>query len=136
MTELNIIVLGGTGFVGRLLVGRLAGEGHRVTVLSRNLATHPDRLLPPDVQLRELDVYDPDALRRAFTGADAVINLVGILNEAGDNGRGFKRAHVELTRLVIAACQLAGVRRLLQMSALNADPAGPSNYSGPSSSPR
>jgi len=120
MTELNIIVLGGSGFVGRLLIKRLAAEGHRLTVLSRNLAPHADRLLPPGVVLREMDVYDPDALRQAFAGADAVVNLVGILNEPGDNGRGFKRAHVDLTKLVIAACQLSGVRRLLQMSSLNA----------------
>jgi len=120
MTAMKIIVLGGTGFVGRLLVKRLAREGHQVTLLSRNLGSHPDRLLPPDVLLREMDVYDPDALRREFVGADAVINLVGILNEHGDNGRGFRRAHVDLTKLVIAACQLAGVRRLLQMSSLNA----------------
>jgi NADH dehydrogenase len=49
-----------------------------------------------------------------------VINLVGILNESGDNGRGFRRAHVELVKLVVAACELAGVKRLLQMSSLNA----------------
>lgn len=120
MTPLNIVVLGGTGFVGRHLVSRLAGDGHAITLLSRNLGPHPDRLLPPGVALREVDVYDPGVLREAFTGADVVVNLVGILNEKGDNGRGFRRAHVELTKLVLAAMQLAGVRRLLQMSSLNA----------------
>lgn len=120
MTPLKIVVLGGTGFVGRHLLARLAADGHAITLLSRNLGPHPDRLLPPGVALREMDVYDPGVLREAFTGADAVVNLVGILNEKGDNGRGFRRAHVELTKLVIAAMQLAGVRRLLQMSSLNA----------------
>ena len=127
MTALKLVVLGGTGFVGRALVSRLARDGHQVRVLSRNLATHPLRMLPPGVELRELDVYDPQALQAAFAGQDAVINLVGILNEAGDSGRGFRRAHLELTRQVIAACQLAGVRRLLQMSALNAG-RGASHY--------
>lgn len=127
MTALKLVVLGGTGFVGRALVSRLARDGHQVRVLSRNLATHPLRMLPPGVELRELDVYDPQALRAAIAGCDAVINLVGILNEAGDSGRGFRRAHVELTRQVITACQLAGVRRLLQMSALNAG-RGASHY--------
>lgn len=127
MTPLNIVVLGGTGFVGRHLVTRLAGDGHNVTLLSRNLASHDDRLLPPGVVLREVDVYDPTVLRQAFTGCDAVINLVGILNERGDSGRGFRRAHVELTKLVIAAMQLAGTRRLLQMSSLNAG-RGQSHY--------
>jgi uncharacterized protein YbjT (DUF2867 family) len=120
MIPLKIVVIGGTGFVGRHLVARLAGDGHHVALLSRNLAAHPLRLIPPGVDLREVDVYDPDVLRQEFSGADAVINLVGILNERGDNGRGFRRAHVELTKLVIAAMQLAGTRRLLQMSSLNA----------------
>lgn len=120
MTPLKLVILGGTGFVGRHLVSRLARDGHRITLLSRNISLHPERLLPPGVELREMDVYDPTALQQAFTGADAVINLVGILNERGDNGRGFRRAHVELTKLVIAAMKLAGVRRLLQMSSLNA----------------
>ena len=127
MTPLRIVVLGGSGFVGRHLLARLLRDRHRVTLLSRNLASHAERLLPPGVELRQLDVYDPDALRGAFTGADAVINLVGILNESGDSGRGFRRAHVELAKLVIAACQLAGVKRLLQMSSLNAG-RGSSHY--------
>lgn len=117
---MNITLLGGTGFVGRALLARLASEGHRLTVLSRNPDAHPVRLLPPGVRLVTGDVYDPAFLRTHFEGANAVVNLVGILNESGDNGRGFQRAHVGLTKLVIAACQLAGVRRLLQMSSLNA----------------
>jgi NADH dehydrogenase len=127
MSPLRIVVLGGSGFVGRHLVARLLRDGHRITLLSRNLAAHAERLLPPGLDLRQMDVYDPDELRAAFAGADAVVNLVGILNEAGDNGRGFRRAHVELTKLVIAAMQLAGVRRLLQMSSLNAG-RGSSHY--------
>ena len=127
MTPLKLVILGGTGFVGRHLVARLAADGHAVTLLSRNLACHENRMLPPGVELREMDVYDPTALRQAFTGCDAVVNLVGILNERGDSGRGFRRAHVELTKLVIAAMQLAGVRRLLQMSSLNAG-RGQSHY--------
>ena len=127
MIPLKIVVLGGTGFVGRHLVARLAADGHDVTLLSRNLSAHPLRMVPPGVALREVDVYDPGALQLAFSGSDAVINLVGILNEPGDSGRGFRRAHVELTKLVIAAMQLAGTRRLLQMSALNAG-RGQSHY--------
>ena len=120
MIPLRLCVLGGTGFVGHALVKRLAADGHSLTVLSRNLALHPERLLPPGVMVRETDVYDPDGLQVHFAGMDAVINLVGILNERGDNGRGFRRAHVELTQFVVSACRQAGVRRLLQMSSLNA----------------
>jgi NADH dehydrogenase len=117
---MKITVLGATGFVGRVLLARLAQEGHQLTVLSRNPHAHLVRLLPPGTRVVTGDVYDPELLKANFAGADAVINLVGILNESGDNGRGFHRAHVALTKLVIAACQLAGVRRLLQMSSLNA----------------
>ncbi len=117
---MKIIVLGGTGFIGRVLLARLAQDGHELTLLSRNPHAHLVRLLPPGTRVVTGDVYDPERLKANFVGADAVINLVGILNEAGDSGRGFQRAHVALTKLVIAACQLAGVRRLLQMSSLNA----------------
>ncbi len=121
---MHIVVLGGTGFVGRRLVSRLLSDGHAVTVLSRNPAVHADRLLAPGTVLRQVDVYDPAALRAALAGADAVVNLVGILNESGDDGRGFRRAHVELCQQVIAACRDGGPQRLLQMSALNAGRGG------------
>ena len=127
MTSQRIVVLGGTGFVGRALVRRLVADGHRVTLLSRNLGRHFDRLLPPDLELRELDVYDSGALERNMAGHDVAINLVGILNESGDSGRGFRRTHVQLTAQVIAACRRAGVGRLLQMSSLNAG-RGSSHY--------
>jgi uncharacterized protein YbjT (DUF2867 family) len=117
---MKIIILGGTGFVGRHLVQRLAGLGHQLEVLSRNPDIHPVRLMPPGVAVQRCNVYDPEQLARHFDGAGAVINLVGILNERGDSGRGFHHAHVELTGLVVEACQRAGVPRLLQMSALNA----------------
>ena len=72
------------------------------------------------MRLSQVDVYDGQALARAFQGADAVVNLVGILNERGNDGAGFRKAHVELTRTVVEACRASGVRRLLQMSSLNA----------------
>ena len=124
----NICILGGTGFVGSHLLAHLSGQGRQMKVLTRRAARHRDLLVLPDVELLEADCHDPEVLRRHFAGQDAVINLVGILNERGDDGRGFARAHSELARKVIAACKAAGVRRLLHMSALNADPNGPSHY--------
>ena len=121
-TTLRIAVLGGTGFVGRALAERLVADGHAVTVISRNSARHLDRLLPPNAAIHDCDEYNPAKLAHAVRGNDAVINLVGILNDPGigDSDRGFARAHVELTRSVITACNTSGVPRLLQMSALNA----------------
>ncbi len=127
MKSLGIIILGGTGFVGRHLVAALVADGHRVVVPSRNRSAHPDLLLPQSVRVPTTDVYDPAALARLLRGADVAINLIGILNERGDSGRGFRRAHVELTETLIGACRAAGVQRLLQMSALNAG-RGDSHY--------
>jgi NADH dehydrogenase len=127
MIQQRIAVLGGSGFVGRRLVQALAERGHEVSVFSRNLAAHHERMLPPGVRLRQLDVYDEAALASALAGMDVAINLVGILNERGNDGSGFRRAHVELTQGLIRACHAAGVRRLLQMSSLNAG-RGSSHY--------
>src|SRR6185312_15504334 len=74
----------------------------------------------PRASVVSADVYDRDVLRRHLAGADAAINLVGILNERGSDGSGFRKAHVELTETLVAACRAAGVARLLQMSALRA----------------
>ena len=120
MNKQRIVVLGGTGFVGRHMISRLTADGHSITLLSRNPNSHSSRFLPPAVAIKTVNVYDKDKLVAAFSGADVIINLVGILNERGDNGRGFQRAHVELTQTVIDACQQSDVKRLLHMSALNA----------------
>lgn len=121
----RVVILGGSGFVGRSLVARLLADGHRVDVLSRDAATR--QRVPAGAAHRAGDVYDPAFLREAFAGADAVINLVGILNERGDDGRGFRKVYVELGDAVIDAMRAAGVRRLLQMSALHAGD-GASHY--------
>lgn len=120
MTASRIVVLGGTGFVGRHLVPRLVADGHRVTVLSRNREQHRELAVVPGAEVLSCAVYDRAALAAHLRGASAAVNLVGILNERGFGGAGFRRAHVELTATLIAACREAGVPRLLQMSALGA----------------
>lgn len=117
----TLCILGGTGFVGSHLLPRLSRDGHRLRVLTRSRERHRDLWVLPDLEMLEADVHDPFQLERAFAGCDAVINLVGILNEKGRDGKGFERAHVELPRKVVAACRLQHVPRLLHMSALGAD---------------
>lgn len=121
----TIAVLGGSGFVGRALVARLLARGDRVRVLSRN--AEAAARIPAGAEPLVGDVFDAEFLRNAFDGADAVINLVGILNERGDDGRGFHRVYVELAETMLTAMQATGVRRLLQMSALHAGD-GDSHY--------
>jgi uncharacterized protein YbjT (DUF2867 family) len=128
MKLLSICVLGGTGFVGTRLVARLIKDGHQVTVLSRDREQHKHLLVLPGLTLENCDVYDEAQLSERLRGKDAVVNLVGILNERGFGGRGFRRAHTELTQVLLQAARSAGVTRLLQMSALKAAPDAPSYY--------
>jgi NADH dehydrogenase len=126
MAAARIVVLGGSGFVGSALAARLAGDGHDVVVPTRSRERSRHLILLPTVDVVETDVLDPAQLAAVVRGADAVVNLVGILNESGRDT--FARVHVDLARSTIAACRAGGVPRLLHMSALNADPAGPSRY--------
>jgi len=117
---MRVVLLGATGFVGHHVLPRLSADGHECLALSRHRMTCRDLSIIPRVKLRQTDVYDPAKLAAAFSGADAVINMVGILNESGRRGKGFHKAHVELAERVIDACRSEGVRRLVQVSALNA----------------
>ena len=126
----KILVIGGAGFVGRHIVARLVGQGLRVTVPTRHRARAGHLILLPTVEVVESDVSNDDALDLLLRDHDAVINLVGILQGSRGTpyGREFARAHVELPKRIIAGCARHGVRRYLHMSALGADPKGPSMY--------
>ncbi len=128
MRPQSIVVLGGTGFLGTRLVARLIKDGHRVTVLSRDREQHKHLLVLPGLTLENCDVYVAAQLSEQFRGKDVVINLVGILNERGFGGSGFRRAHTELTQGILQAARSAGVTRLLQVSALKAAVDAPSYY--------
>ena len=126
MTIGTVVVLGGSGFVGRHVVSRLVARSYRVVVPTRRREAAKHLILLPTVDVLEVDIHAAGTLERLFTGATAVVNLVGILNPGGQHT--FETAHVELARKVVAACRACGVSRLLHMSALNADPSGPSAY--------
>lgn len=124
----TVAVLGGSGFVGRHICHVLAAEGYRVRVASRDRERAKTQLiLLPTVDVEAANVHEPAQLAEFVRGADAVINLVGVLHD-GRGERSFQSAHVELARKVAAACRETGVSRLLHMSALAADRAGPSAY--------
>ncbi|MEP7084634.1 MAG: NAD(P)H-binding protein, partial [Betaproteobacteria bacterium] len=122
MKHLRIAILGGSGFVGRHVISRLA-TGERDAIVPTRAREHAKSLfLLPRVQIVETDIRDVAALTRAIRGADAVINLVGVLHPT--RRASFDDMHVGVAVAAIEACRANGIRRLLQMSALNADLSG------------
>lgn len=126
MTRRSVCVLGGSGFVGRYVVSRLIKQGYDVKVLTQHYERHRDLGVYNGITIAECDVHDIEQLSTQLQGQDAVINLIGILNEVGDQT--FRKVHVELVNKVAEACLINGVPRLLHMSALNAHPRGSSQY--------
>ncbi len=123
MKSNRVCILGGTGFVGRHLTARLASQGIQCRIPTRH--PHRNRFIKTgvNVELVAADVFDPGQLNDLVQGCDAVINLVGILNEGGRRNS-FKHVHVELADRLVQACKESEVGRLLHMSALNASEAG------------
>ena len=133
----HVLVVGGSGFIGRHLVASLAAAGIRVTVPSRRRERAKHLILLPTVDVVQADVMRPEVLHRLCAGKQAVYNLIGILHsrrgrrdERGTNEYGpeFARAHVELPQAIVAACRSTGVPRVLHVSALGASPDAPSEY--------
>jgi uncharacterized protein YbjT (DUF2867 family) len=122
----RVVVFGGSGFVGRHVVARLSAAGVEVVVPTRRREQAKHLILLPTAEVLTADIFDKATLARLLAGATAVVNLVGILHESGRNT--FARVHVEFARALTTACAAAGVPRLVQMGALNADPLGPSKY--------
>jgi uncharacterized protein YbjT (DUF2867 family) len=118
----NVLLLGGSGFIGGVVAEALVKRGYFVTVPARQRERARPLLMLPTVDVVQADVRDPATLRELVKGQDAVINLVGIL--AGD----FEAMHVELPKRLAEICVESGVSRLIQMSALHAEMTAPSQY--------
>ncbi len=125
----RVLLLGGTGFVGRHICEHLARLGWSMTVPTRRAANASEVQHLPRLTVLEADVHDEATLRQLLVGHDAVINLVAILH--GDEAA-FQRSHVELPQKLARACLSTGVKRLVHVSALGAEPAAadtaPSRY--------
>lgn len=124
-----ITVFGGSGFIGRHLVQRLARRGWIIRVAVR----HPDSalFLKPFGDVGQItpipaSLRHEGSVRAAVAGADAVVNLVGILYERGRQR--FDAIHAQGARLVAETAKAAGATRLVQMSALGADSTSPADY--------
>ncbi|MEQ1685609.1 MAG: complex I NDUFA9 subunit family protein [Burkholderiaceae bacterium] len=125
----NILILGGSGFVGRSvcdkLVERSGGAGGQIVVPSRRPARAKHLQLLPTLRVVQADVHNAADLQRLVRGADAVINLVAVLH--GSEAE-FQRVHVDLPQKLAAACNATGVRRVVHVSALGVGDAAPSRY--------
>jgi len=121
----QISIIGGSGFVGRAIARQALEQGFGVTIACR----HPERardLLIHGVRLIKADVCSGRGLDEAVQGATCVINLVGLLFERGPQN--FAAAHVHGTEHLLAACERAGTKQYIHMSALGADLGSLSSY--------
>jgi NADH dehydrogenase len=122
----KICVLGGSGFVGSSIVAKLDQDGYAVTVLTRRRESAKHLFLLPNVTVVECNVMDDQALKAALSGADAVVNLIGILHQSGRTS--FDAMHHQLPSRLAKICEATGIKRLIQMSSLQADRNAPSEY--------
>ena len=129
MAERLVTVFGGSGFIGRYVVKRLAASGARVRVAVRRV--EDAKFLKPMGDVGQIvpflaNVRVPSSVRAAVEGADAVVNLVGILHESG--AQKFSAVQAEAPGTIAEAARAVGVRRLVHVSAIGADPASPAAY--------
>lgn len=123
---MRILVLGGSGFVGRALMRQLSLAGHHITVMTRRPERQRDLWLIPNVRVMPIEHFSDLQLRKALKGQDAVVNLIGILHESGKTT--FRSVHIDLVRKLTIACEVEGVKRLIHVSALGASLDAPSRY--------
>ncbi|MDA0873786.1 MAG: NAD-dependent epimerase/dehydratase family protein [Bacteroidetes bacterium] len=121
---MNVLVTGGTGFVGQHVVSALLDAGHAVRCLVRSSAPS----LPSSVEQVQGDVLKPGSLHAAVNGVDAVVHLVGIIEEFPKRGITFDALHRQATANMVDAARKAGVGRWVQMSANGARKDGVSGY--------
>jgi uncharacterized protein YbjT (DUF2867 family) len=124
-----ITIFGGTGFIGRHLVQRLAARGARIRVISRNVSR--GRHLQPmghvgQIVVAQADLHSEEGVAAAMRGSVCVINLIGILHEGGRQT--FEAVHTELPGRIARAAAAIGAEHMLQMSALGADAGSKSAY--------
>jgi NADH dehydrogenase len=125
MSTQRVLVLGGSGFVGRHVCEQLARLGWHITVPTRRAVNAASVQSLPGLTVIEASVHNEADLARLMPGHDAVVNLVAVLH--GNEDR-FESVHVDLPGKIASAMKKAGVQRLVHVSALGANPQGPSMY--------
>ncbi len=127
---MRILVIGGSGFLGQQIIGKLAVRGDKMTVPTRRLANARELLVFPTVTVQTGNIHDDQKLNEWVGDHDVVINLVGVLHSRPGQpyGPDFERAHVTLPARIAKACVAQGVKQFIHISALGADAKGPSGY--------
>src|SRR5262245_5948458 len=119
---MNVLVTGGTGFVGSEVMRELRRAGHTPHALTRN--THSTKALAVGqkngFRPRQGNILDPASLNSACAGVEGIVHLVGIIGELGDQT--FENVHTRGTENIIAAAREAGIKRFVYMSALGTRP--------------
>jgi len=125
---MKVLVTGATGFVGREIVRGLPRAGHETHILTRDGYLDRTQAVERElsVQIHFGNILNPDSLQRACQGMGAVIHLVGIISEVGENT--FENIHTLGTQNVVTAARQAGVRRFVHMSALGTRPNAAARY--------
>ncbi|MDP2255392.1 MAG: complex I NDUFA9 subunit family protein [Polaromonas sp.] len=113
----KILILGGTGFVGRHVCEKLVEAQCRVTVVTRRRSNAQHLLMLPMVDVIETPAHDSASLAGLLAGHDAVVNLIAILH---GSEAAFEKVHVQLPLALARACEASGVRRIVHISALGA----------------
>jgi NADH dehydrogenase len=133
MNEANILLIGGSGFIGQKIASGLSTLGHTVYLPTRKAAYAKELWVLPKLQVIEANIHDPSVLTdlcQRLGPKGVVINLVGILHDKTGSpyGPGFLKNHVELTKKIIAAMNATNLKRYIHMSALGANSSGASMY--------
>jgi NADH dehydrogenase len=127
----KVLLLGGGGYVGTYIANRLAQLNIELTIPTRRRERSKALIIQPNIEMPEANIHCEKTLLELMQCQDAVINLVGVLHSRDVQfpySKDFGAAHVELPKKIVFACKAAGVRRLVHMSALGADPKAPSEY--------
>lgn len=125
MSTPRVLILGGSGFVGRHVCEQLTRLGWHITVPTRRAVNAASVQSLPGLTVIEASVHKEADLARLMPGHDAVVNLVAVLHGSEER---FENVHVDLPGKIASAMKKAGVQRLVHVSALGADPQGPSMY--------
>jgi len=120
-----VVVFGGSGFIGKQVVRALAKRGYRVRIAMRRPHLGAELRVMGDVgqvQLVQANVRFPQSIDAALEDADAVVNLVSVMYEGGNQN--FETLNVDAAKAIAEAAAKRGIKRVVQMSGLGAAPKG------------